>query len=605
MRIRKILASIAVICTLSVPCNVFAGQMVNMRLLYDGKMHNYSAEAIQITINNVPLGETDMPPIVLNDRTLVPVRAVSEALKADVAWNQEMKEVYIVKDENIVVIQVDNAKGTRNGTAFQMDVPAKIVNERTMIPLRAISEALGCSVQWNAGTRTASISSQGESVSNKAVLHVTNVILPSSDGKENYSIQADGEITQFENVFVDDKRLVLDIYQAESKLDSSIAVNNSGVVSGIRTAQNQVDKNIVTRVVFDLKYAAKSTVTKSKDGKSLQISFDTSGSTPNTNSGQPTTPTTPATPTTPTTTPVKAETLMNMSYDSSTQILSLKKDKNFSINSIRHTDNYLLKKYVLTLPGDYESSYGHGKYVTNDSALNSIEVSTNSGETKLVFDEKKIKAYTITEDTNNYYIHVQNPKQVYSKIVVLDAGHGGNDPGTSGNGLQEKNLTLALAQKVYKKLEQNDNIKVYMTRVDDSRPANADRAAMANEIGDLFISIHMNSADSTTAKNPLPNGTEVLYKVHTSDVDGKLTSKIAAAIMQKNIVSQLGTNDRGLKNRNDLLVLNATTVPAIIVETVFLSNAGDALKISQENNQNTAAEAIYNAIVEMTNYQLR
>lgn len=613
MTIKKLLASIAVICAFSIDCNVFAGQMVNMRLLYDGKMHNYSAEAIHIKIDNVPLETTDMPPIVLNDRTLVPVRAVSEALQAEVAWNQELKEVYIVKDENIVVIQVDNAKGTRNGVVFEMDVAAKIVNERTMIPLRAITEALGCDVQWDAGTRTASIfsketappkennntspnnnipsSNDGSSTQGKGV-SITNVTLPSVNEEETYFIQANGGIQKYETVFVDDKRLVIDIYQAENRLASSIAVNNSTVVSGIRTAQHQVDKNIITRVVFDLKYAAKSTVTKESDAKSLRITFDTSVKVPEESSPS-------------INTPIMADTLKNMSYDSAAQVLSLKKERRLPIDSIQHTDNYLLKKYSITLPGDYEDEYGYGKYEINNSELNSIQVSTEQGQTKLVFDEKKIKAYTISEDDDYIYIHVQNPKQVYNKIVVLDAGHGGNDPGTSGNGLQEKKLTLQLAQKVYQKLEQNGTIKVYMTRVDDSRPANADRAAMANEIADVFISIHMNSADSATAKNPLPNGTETLYKVHSTDVEGKLTSRIAATIMQRNIVSRLGTNDRGLKHRDDLLVLNATKIPAIIVETVFLSNAGDALKISQENYQNEAAEAIYNAIVEMTNYRLR
>ncbi|NLK38583.1 MAG: AMIN domain-containing protein [Epulopiscium sp.] len=617
MTIKKLLASIAVICAFSVDCNVFAGQMVNMRLLYDGKMHNYSAQAIHIKIDNVALETTDMPPIVLNDRTLVPVRAVSEALHAEVAWNQELKEVYIVKDENIVVIQVDNAKGTRNGTVFEMDVAAKIVNERTMIPLRAISEALGCDVQWDAGTRTASIfsketappkdnstsqnngasqnndtSSQNNGASSQGTgISVTNVTLPSANAEETYFIQANGEIAKYETVFVDDKRLVIDIYQAENKLASNIAVNNSPVVSGIRTAQHQVDKNIITRVVFDLKYAAKSNVVKESDTKSLRISFDTSEVPEENNSS--------------TNTTIIADTLKNMSYDSAAQVLSLKKEKRLPIDSIQHTDNYLLKKYSITLPGDYEDDYGYGKYEINNSELNSIQVSTEQGQTKLVFDEKKIKAYTITEDEDYVYIHVQNPKQVYNKIVVLDAGHGGNDPGTSGNGLQEKKLTLQLAQKVYQKLEQNGTIKVYMTRVDDSRPANADRAAMANEIADVFISIHMNSADTPTVKNPLPNGTETLYKVHSTDVEGKLTSKMAATIMQRNVISRLGTNDRGLKHRDDLLVLNATKIPAIIVETVFLSNAGDALKISQENYQNEAAEAIYNAIVEMTNYRLR
>ncbi|MGN1231007.1 MAG: N-acetylmuramoyl-L-alanine amidase, partial [Anaerotignum sp.] len=71
------------------------------------------------------------------------------------------------------------------------------------------------------------------------------------------------------------------------------------------------------------------------------------------------------------------------------------------------------------------------------------------------------------------------------------------------------------------------------------------------------------------------------------------------------IISATGNNNRGTKHRTDLLVLNTTTVPAVIVETVFISNPGDALKISQESYQDTIAEAIADAIEEAFTYALR
>ena len=71
--------------------------------------------------------------------------------------------------------------------------------------------------------------------------------------------------------------------------------------------------------------------------------------------------------------------------------------------------------------------------------------------------------------------------------------------------------------------------------------------------------------------------------------------------MQNYVVSALGTESRGIKERPDLIVLNQTTVPAILIETCFLSNAGDAQIISDEANRQKVAEAIYSAIVDMLN----
>ena len=125
------------------------GSVVKMRLLYDQRMHDYEAESIHISINGVELPEGDMPPIVLYDRTLVPARAVFEALGAEVVWNEATQEVYVRRENDVVILKADDKSATKNGVVFTMDVPAKVINERTMIPVRAVTEALGCTVGWD------------------------------------------------------------------------------------------------------------------------------------------------------------------------------------------------------------------------------------------------------------------------------------------------------------------------------------------------------------------------------------------------------------------------------------------------------------------------
>ena len=127
---------------------------------------------------------------------------------------------------------------------------------------------------------------------------------------------------------------------------------------------------------------------------------------------------------------------------------------------------------------------------------------------------------------------------------------------------------------------------------------------MANEVADLFVSIHQNSNTSST-----PQGTEVLYMNHsneTSAPSSKLTSKAAAQIALTWVINALGTTNRGIKERPDLIVLNQTTVPAILIETCFISNPDDAAKVKSEENINKLANNIYSAISIMLNdYDLR
>ena len=92
----------------------------------------------------------------------------------------------------------------------------------------------------------------------------------------------------------------------------------------------------------------------------------------------------------------------------------------------------------------------------------------------------------------------------------------------------------------------------------------------------------------------------------TSAPSSKLTSKAAAQIALTWVINALGTTNRGIKERPDLIVLNQTTVPAILIETCFISNPDDAAKVKSEENINKLANNIYSAISIMLNdYDLR
>ena len=154
---KKILTIFSIlIFTLCLSLNVFASSdWVNLKLTYDGKVHNYSAQKIHITIDSKPIENFNMEPVIIEGRTLVPIRDIFEEMDAEILWNEQNKEATIKKDNNTVTFKIDSNEAIKNNVdIIKLDVPAKIINDYTMVPIRAISDSIGYSVDWDNNIRT-------------------------------------------------------------------------------------------------------------------------------------------------------------------------------------------------------------------------------------------------------------------------------------------------------------------------------------------------------------------------------------------------------------------------------------------------------------------
>lgn len=654
------------------------GEQVRMDLFYNGKHHAYAAKEVKIEIDGKAMVPKDMPAVIIDGRTMLPMRQIAQELGCEVNWNEAAKQIYVMRGSDIIVFTVDSKTGYENGKEFTMDVPATIVNDRTMLPVRALADALHLNIKWDDPNRIVSIQSGDTVVKDEPKAPesgqttagtLTGIQTPSEkDADQTFTIQADGPMGRYEKTFVDDQKIVLDFYGAKSSLPSEITKTNSDIVTGIRTATHENNGDSFTRVVFDLSGKKDYEVTQSADKKNITISFGkttvdkisavhsqnkdiiTIGGTgsygasvamtadpqkiivtiPNCQSNLSDKINTDELQyvldgkvdtskgntvelvlavedlvqysyreeTQNLILEIYPTTLKNMRYDKNANVLYLDKKDKIDTGSVKFEDHYLDGYFDVTLSGDYESDYGYGTYDVKGTVVENIEVSTKGGNTTFRFKQNRISAYEVTAEGGSYAIRVKNPKEVYDKVLLLDAGHGGKDPGTSGNGMQEKNLTLTIAQKIEQEL-QGSGIKVYMTRNSDVYPENSTRAQTANDIADLMVSIHINSGPETA------NGTETLYQVHANDSSARLTSKQLAEILQANMISATGNTNRGVKLRTDLLILNRTTVPSAIVEVIFITNTGDALKISNPSYQDQVAQAIADGIQEAAKYPLR
>ena len=124
----------------------------------------FAAETVTVTLNGNPI-EFDVPAQIINDRTMVPMRKIFESLGADVDWVEEQQGIVAIKDSKIIVMKIgsglmivsDILAGTQE--EITLDVPPQIVDDRTLVPVRAISESLGVSVDWVAETQTVVLTS--------------------------------------------------------------------------------------------------------------------------------------------------------------------------------------------------------------------------------------------------------------------------------------------------------------------------------------------------------------------------------------------------------------------------------------------------------------
>lgn len=233
------------------------------------------------------------------------------------------------------------------------------------------------------------------------------------------------------------------------------------------------------------------------------------------------------------------------------------------------------------------------KFLTQLTIGNFLEGDTETLRIRMQFDD--VYEPTLYETNEAYYIALQEPEEIFDKIIVIDAGHGGMDEGTvSVDGKhREKDYAVRVAkclQDIYKDSES----KVYFTRLHDTTLSKEKRTDLANAVhADAFVSIHCNAS---TPGDTASYGMEALYSGRARTASDKLTSKQLAKYVQKGVHEETGRRDRGVIQRNDLYLMNHSKVPVTIIEIGYMSNSSDLRYLLKEKNQKKIAKGIYNGI---------
>ncbi len=599
----------------------------------------------------------DVEPIIENSRTLVPLRAIFEAMGASVQWNEATRTVTAVKGSTTVVLPIGSTQPTVNGLEWPLDVPAKISQSRTLAPLRFVGEAFGGTVDWNGTTRTISIASGSSSSNGTASAQVNTVVV----NEDKINLRS-GPSTQYSAVAsaLEGEKLgvlaeqdgwyqvsrggttawvagwVVDVaWEAEQseppEVDTGTSATDSAVVMPVVIPSDKIwisssrDQDGI-RVVMESGSVIKADIKESANQITYEINSKTvindTGLTEDIGAGKLT---------------LTAE---NENYNSTVKI-TLPAGTQYSTASENRG-----KKEVLLIPNQIVKISREVAGTTGDNVIiytlapcefsssidgDTLEVQledtamglerteykysispvlkemtisqrgTNNPLTTITVDTKGIGDYQVfqTPDDNALNIVLTSGKKSQaqrSNVVVLDPGHGGKDSGAIGFGTQEKGINLAVALRVGQILEKQ-GVNVEYTRTDDTYLTLSERAELANELNAaIFVSIHSNSTTNSDA-----HGTETYYWAPIDDYDlfwQKAERSRLANCIQDQLVNTLGRTDRGVKQNQAFTVLVKTQMPSALTEISFLSNPEENALLVTSSYQKRAAQAIADGILE-------
>ena len=494
---------LAILCTVALltgllPPSLAAGPAGTERVqFYDEALGRYSnqteADRVTITLNGAAL---DRPGVVqtvdgVDGRTLVPVRDIAEPLGATVLWMGDTRQVLLFRGSDTIVLTLGSAAAVVNGQSVQLPggVPAGVVKlggeEKTMVPLRFVSEQLQAEVAWDNDTFTAAVTAR--------LPEPEPTPTPTPEPTPTPTRPDRGMLLR---IAADDNAQTVTLYLSQ---EPRYRVSDLG-----------------DRVVIDLPGVA---IGSGKDG-SL-------------------TPENPV-----------IESVRYAQHDSSL-----------------YSDYTRTTRVVLDLADG--CTYAKNVVVTGDSNLLAVVISVKPPETGSAPSEPTV------------------PLDPTAFTVVLDAGHGGSASGAVYKEIMEKDITLPITLRVEELLREK-GCNVVMTRTKDVYMDLYDRCDIANEAkGDLFVSIHANASSS----NPAFQGTFTYH--YPNSARGK---KLAGAV-QAAVVASTGSIDRGLLS-NDYVVLRETKMAACLVETGFMSNHEELMKLIRPSYQEKLAQGIAQGILD-------
>jgi N-acetylmuramoyl-L-alanine amidase len=528
----------------------------------------HAENAISLFLDGKPL-PTEVPPVLVEGNTLVPVRVIAENLGAKVGWDGNERKV-TVKDASVSIeMTIDRPQVKVNDSDKTLEVPPKIINGNTMLPVRFVSETMGVQVTWDELTRSVFLYQP----SNVLAQSIGGDKLPTTDSVIQVAEANPASPANPVNPVVSPAKPANPVNPSKPIEQLEKPASTTSPATGTQTSRPSGDtpKNSPT------------TPNKASGialGSSVNITLPATGQTAPANPPVRTDRVVSNNPSIPDVTAVQL--VGDRIYIQSTGTVGAPK-----VTALGNPDRLVIdipnSELSTTMNG--QPAYQNGEISVSSKFTDKIRYSLFSDKpstVRIVLDLKE-KAQAIPVQTNFPNQTVLQLKTNAKYKIVLDAGHGGHDSGAvSITGKFEKDFTLSMVKKVSALLEQVPGVEVLMTRIDDTFVELDDRAAFANDNkADVFVSIHGNNYTATTA------GVETYY--------GRDDSIALANKIHPYILAATGFPDRKVR-QEDFRVVLKTTMPAVLLEIGYLSNPEEEAPMYTEAFQDRVAAAIVKAL---------
>lgn len=274
--------------------------------------------------------------------------------------------------------------------------------------------------------------------------------------------------------------------------------------------------------------------------------------------------------------------------------IRLKLPANVTSASVNVENDFVNREVAISIKGIGKKYFDDSPMVGNSDHIVDVTYdSENMVGTITITMDDVLEPTMISEDEYIYFDFV-DPHEIYDYIVVVDAGHGGNVPGATKQGVSEKDIDLAIILELKKMFDQTDkNIGVYYTRTEDVNPSFASRVGLANDTdADLFLSVHNNSTASGRMSSI--SGTEVMYRA--ADKSGE--SKLLSVICLNHLIDELHTKSKGTVVGDEIYIIRESKAPVALVEVGFMTNQKELDNLCDAEYQQRTAKALYEAVIE-------
>lgn len=575
-----------------------------------------------VLVDNEPLTgkNAGIDPVIINSRTLLPIRFLSEKMGFAVSWENKTQKVTISKEDKKIEMFVGKDKVIIGGVSQKMtdSVPPVIINNKTMVPIRFVVEQMGMDIEYDAKKNQVTL----DTLKEESLLFANNEqensgqesILAKEQPQKNQ--KDDGKavsetVKKEEKINVENKPLpaVPEVYENSQNERQNVTYENKNRLYYQETQGNiekifeisstgQIENSHFylsepSRLVIDIKSSVLET-----NQEQTKIFMDTFFT--------------------------KLDSAYHPADDYTRMVLYLQENVNSKDITVAKENNKIVIKYVKDVSQNLKTNFNRMTGTVAIELSKPYKLENMGEDVDIIIPKENLQflagnisvennflySLDVTEDEINYYlkgvlkervnINLEQTSEKTWKInfskaissrpkIIIDPGHGGKDPGAINKtyGVNEKTLNLNVGLKVYESLK-NAGYDVYMTRDNDTFVGLNDIAKIANDHNaDIFISLHHNSA------GPSAKGIESYYYVDEE-------SKRLAQKIQEKMIQQTGAQNRGVKSAG-YVVIKKTYMPAVLLELGFVSNNQEMFLNNSPQYQDKLALAITQGVNEYFN----